>query len=80
MSSFLQSFSRRSLLRLGLGASAVAGSEALLVRAVRAALPEVGFSGWYLNGSKSSANPNGYSDDGQNYSGLVEYTRYEGAR
>ena len=28
---------------------------------------------------RSRAQPNGYSDDGQNYSGLVEYTHFEDA-
>lgn len=80
MSSFSQSFSRRSLLRLGVGASAVAGSAALL-SACGSGGPnqQSGSQGGSLNGSKSSANPNGYSDDGQNYSGLVEYTHYDGA-
>lgn len=80
MSSFSQSFSRRSLLRLGLGASAVAGSAALLSACGSgSSSQQSGSQGGSLNGSKSSANPNGYSDDGQNYSGLVEYTHYEGA-
>lgn len=80
MSSFSQSFSRRSLLRLGLGASAVAGSAALLSACGSGgSSQQSGSQGGSLNGSKSSANPNGYSDDGQNYSGLVEYTHYEGA-
>ena len=80
MSSFSQSFSRRSLLRLGLGASAVAGSAALLSACGSGGSSQKsGSQGGTLNGSKSSANPNGYSDDGKNYSGLVEYTRYEGA-
>ncbi|MFW7400892.1 MAG: DUF6318 family protein [Rothia mucilaginosa] len=79
MSSFSQSFSRRSLLRLGLGASAVAGSAALLSACGSgSSSQQSGSQGGSLNGSKSSANPNGYSDDGQNYSGLVEYTHYEG--
>ena len=79
MSSFSQSFSRRSLLRLGLGASAVAGSAALLSACGSGGSSQKsGSQGGTLNGSKSSANPNGYSDDGQNYSGLVEYTHYEG--
>ena len=79
MSSFSQSFSRRSLLRLGLGASAVAGSAALLSACGSGSSSQKsGSQGGTLNGSKSSANPNGYSDDGQNYSGLVEYTHYEG--
>ena len=80
MSSFSQSFSRRSLLRLGLGASGVAGSGGLLWGCgwVCSSLLWVSLGG-SLNGSKSSANPNGYSDDGKNYSGLVEYTHYEGA-
>ena len=79
MSSFSQSFSRRSLLRLGLGASAVAGSAALLSACGSGgSSQQSGSQGGSLNGSKSSANPNGYSDDGQNYSGLVEYTHYEG--
>lgn len=78
MSSFSQSsFSRRSLLRLGVGVSAVAGSAALL-SACGLGGSSHGSQGGSLNGSKSSANPNGYSDDGQNYSGLVEYTHYEG--
>ena len=80
MSSFSQSFSRRSLLRLGLGASAVAGSAALLSACGSGgSSQQSGSQGGSLSGSKSSANPNGYSDDGQNYSGLVEYTHYEGA-
>ena len=79
MSSFSQSFSRRSLLRLGLGASAVAGSAALLSACGSGgSSQQSGSQGGSLNGSKSSANPNGYSDDGKNYSGLVEYTHYEG--
>lgn len=79
MSSFSQSFSRRSLLRLGLGASAVAGSAALLSACGSGgSSQQSGSQSGSLNGSKSSANPNGYSDDGQNYSGLVEYTHYEG--
>lgn len=81
MSSFSQSsFSRRSLLRLGVGVSAVAGSAALLSACGSGgASQQSGSQGGSLSGSKSSANPNGYSDDGQNYSGLVEYTHYEGA-
>ena len=84
MSSFSQSsFSRRSLLRLGLGASAVAGSAVLLSACGSGgsggSSQQSGSQGGSLNGSKSSANPNGYSDDGKNYSGLVEYTHYEGA-
>lgn len=83
MSSFSQSFSRRSLLRLGLGASAVAGSAALLSACGSGgsggSSQQSGSQGGSLNGSKSSANPNGYSDDGKNYSGLVEYTHYDGA-
>lgn len=80
MSSFSQSFSRRSLLRLGVGASAVAGSAALLSACGSGGSnQQSGSQGGSLNGSKSSANPNGYSDDGQNYSGLVEYTHYDGA-
>ena len=80
MSSFSQSsLSRRSLLRLGVGVSAVAGSAALLSACGSGgSSQQSGSQGGSLNGSKSSANPNGYSDDGQNYSGLVEYTRYEG--
>lgn len=80
MSSFSQSFSRRSLLRLGVRASAVAGSAALLSACGSGgSSQQSGSQGGSLSGSKSSANPNGYSDDGQNYSGLVEYTHYEGA-
>ena len=82
MSSFSQSsfFSRRSLLRLGVGVSAVAGSAALLSACGSGGSnQQSGSQGGSLSGSKSSANPNGYSDDGQNYSGLVEYTHYEGA-
>lgn len=80
MSSFSQSFSRRSLLRLGVGVSAVAGSAALLnACGSGGSSQQSGSQGGSLNGSKSSANPNGYSDDGKNYSGLVEYTHYEGA-
>lgn len=80
MSSFSQSFSRRSLLRLGLGASAVASSAALLSACGSgSSSQQSGSQGGSLNGSKSSANPNGYSDDGKNYSGLVEYTHYDGA-
>ena len=80
MSSFSQSsLSRRSLLRLGVGVSAVAGSAALLsAGGSGGSSQQSGSQGGSLNGSKSSANPNGYSDDGQNYSGLVEYTHYEG--
>ena len=80
MSSFSQSFSRRSLMRLGVGASAVAGSAALLSACGSGgSSQQSGSQGGSLSGSKSSANPNGYSDDGQNYSGLVEYTHYDGA-
>lgn len=81
MSSFSQSsFSRRSLLHLGVGASAIAGSAALLSACGSGGSgQQSGSQGGSLNGAKSSANPNGYSDDGQNYSGLVEYTHYEGA-
>lgn len=81
MSSFSQSsFSRRSLLHLGVGASAIAGSAALLSACGSGgSSQQSGSQGGSLNGAKSSANPNGYSDDGQNYSGLVEYTHYEGA-
>lgn len=81
MSSFSQSsFSRRSLLHLGLGASAIAGSAVLLSACGSGGSgQQSGSQGGSLNGAKSSANPNGYSDDGQNYSGLVEYTHYEGA-
>ena len=81
MSSFSQSsFSRRSLLRLGVGVSAVAGSAALLSACGSGgSSQQSGSQGGSLSGSKSSANPNGYSDDGQNYSGLVEYTHFEGA-
>ena len=80
MSSFSQSFSRRSLMRLGVGVSAVAGSAALLSACGSGeSSRQSGSQGGSLNGSKSSANPNGYSDDGKNYSGLVEYTHYEGA-
>ena len=80
MSSFSQSFSRRSLMRLGAGVSAVAGSAALLSACGSGgSSQQSGSQGGSLNGSKSSANPNGYSDDGKNYSGLVEYTHYEGA-
>lgn len=80
MSSFSQSFSRRSLLRLGVRASAVAGSAALLSACGSGgSSQQSGSQGGSLNGSKSSANPNGYSDDGKNYSGLAEYTHYEGA-
>ena len=83
MSSFSQSFSRRSLMRLGVGVSAVAGSAALLSACGSGvsggSSQQSGSQGGSLNGAKSSANPNGYSDDGQNYSGLVEYTHYEGA-
>ena len=80
MSSFSQSsLSRRSLLRLGLGVSAVAGSATLLSACGSGGSSrQSGSQGGNLNGSKSSTNPNGYSDDGQNYSGLVEYTHYEG--
>lgn len=81
MSSFSQSsFSRRSLMRLGVGASAVAGSAVLLSACGSGgSSQQSGSQGGSLSGSKSSANPNGYSDDGKNYSGLVEYTHYEGA-
>jgi len=67
-------------MRLGVGVSAVAGSAALLSACGSGgSSQQSGSQGGSLNGSKSSANPNGYSDDGQNYSGLVEYTHYEGA-
>lgn len=80
MSSSQSSFSRRSLLRLGVGVSAVAGSAALLSACGSGnSSQQSGSQGGSLNGSKSSANPNGYSDDGQNYSGLVEYTHFEDA-
>ena len=80
MSSSQSSFSRRSLLRLGVGVSAVAGSAALLSACGSGnSSQQSGSQSGSLNGSKSSANPNGYSDDGQNYSGLVEYTHFEGA-
>lgn len=80
MSSSQSSFSRRSLLRLGVGVSAVAGSAALLSACGSGgSSQQSGSQGGSLSGSKSSANPNGYSDDGKNYSGLVEYTHYEGA-
>ena len=63
-----------------MGVSAVAGSAALLSACGSGrSSQQSGSQGGSLNGSKSSANPNGYSDDGQNYSGLVEYTHYEGA-
>ncbi|WP_315550641.1 DUF6318 family protein [Rothia mucilaginosa] len=63
-----------------MGASAVAGSAALLSACGSgSSSQQSGSQGGSLNGSKSSANPNGYSDDGKNYSGLVEYTHYEGA-
>ena len=80
MSSSQSSFSRRSLLRLGVGVSAVAGSAALLSACGSGnSSQQSGSQGGSLSGSKSSANPNGYSDDGQNYSGLVEYTHFEDA-
>lgn len=80
MSSSQSSFSRRSLLRLGVGVSAVAGSAALLSACGSGnSSQQSGSQSGSLNGSKSSANPNGYSDDGQNYSGLVEYTHFEDA-
>jgi len=67
-------------MRLGVGVSAVAGSAALLSACGSGeSSQQSGSQGGSLNGSKSSANPNGYSDDGKNYSGLVEYTHYEGA-
>ena len=67
MSSFSQSsFSRRSLLRLGVGVSAVAGSAALLSACGSGgSSQQSGSQGGSLSGSKSSANPNGYSDDGE---------------
>ena len=80
MSSSQSSFSRRSLLRLGVGVSAVAGSAALLSACGSGnSSQQSGSQGGSLSGSKSSANPNGYTDDGQNYSGLVEYTHFEDA-
>ena len=80
MSSSQSSFSRRSLLRLGVGVSAVTGSAALLSACGSGnSSQQSGSQGGSLSGSKSSANPNGYTDDGQNYSGLVEYTHFEDA-
>ena len=57
MSSFSQSsLSRRSLLRLGVGVSAVAGSAALLSACGSGgSSPQSGSQGGGLNGSRSSA-------------------------
>lgn len=73
--------SRRSLIHAGLGLSGSAAA-ALLLSACgssNAGSQGSGNQGGSLSGSKSSANPNGYTDDGKNYSGTVEYTHFEGA-
>lgn len=73
--------SRRSLIHAGLGLSGSAAA-ALLLSACgssNSGSQGSGNQGGSLSGSKSSANPNGYTDDGKNYSGTVEYTHFEGA-
>lgn len=74
--------SRRSLIHAGLGLSGSAVAAALLSAcgSSNSGLQKQGGNqGGSLSGSKSSANPNGYTDDGKNYSGTVEYTHFEGA-
>lgn len=70
--------SRRSLIHAGLGLSGSAVAAALL-SACGSSNSGSQKQGGSLSGSKSSANPNGYTDDGKNYSGTVEYTHFEGA-
>lgn len=74
--------SRRSLIHAGLGLSGSAVAPALLSACGSSnsgSQKQGGNQGGSLSGSKSSANPNGYTDDGKNYSGTVEYTHFEGA-
>lgn len=74
--------SRRSLIHAGLGLSGSAAAAALLSACGSSnsgSQKQGGNQGGNLSGSKSSANPNGYTDDGKNYSGTVEYTHFEGA-
>lgn len=74
--------SRRSLIHAGLGLSGSAVAAALLSACGSSnsgSQKQGGNQGGSLSGSKSSANPNGYTDDGKNYSGTVEYTHFEGA-
>lgn len=74
--------SRRSLIHAGLGLSGSAVAAALLSACDSSnsgSQKQGGNQGGSLSGSKSSANPNGYTDDGKNYSGTVEYTHFEGA-
>lgn len=74
--------SRRSLIHAGLGLSGSAAAAALLSACGSSnsgSQKQGGNQGGSLSGSKSSANPNGYTDDGKNYSGTVEYTHFEGA-
>lgn len=74
--------SRRSLIHAGLGLSGSAVAAALLSACGSSnsgSQKQGGNQGGSLSGSKSSANPNGYADDGKNYSGAVEYTHFEGA-
>ena len=74
--------SRRSLIHAGLGLSGAAVAAALLSACGSSnsgSQKQGGNQGGSLSGSKSSANPNGYTDDGKNYSGTVEYTHFEGA-
>lgn len=74
--------SRRSLIHAGLGLSGSAVAAALLNACGSSnsgSQKQGGNQGGSLSGSKSSANPNGYTDDGKNYSGTVEYTHFEGA-
>lgn len=74
--------SRRSLIHAGLGLSGSAVAAVLLSACGSSnsgSQKQGGNRGGSLSGSKSSANPNGYTDDGKNYSGTVEYTHFEGA-
>lgn len=74
--------SRRSLIHAGLGLSGSAVAAALLSACGSSnsgSQKQGGNQGGSLSGSKSSANPNGYTDDGKNCSGTVEYTHFEGA-
>lgn len=74
--------SRRSLIHAGLGLSGSAVAAVLLSACGSSnsgSQKQGGNQGGSLSGSKSSANPNGYTDDGKNYSGTVEYTHFEGA-
>lgn len=74
--------SRRSLIHAGLGLSGSAVAAALLSACGSSnsgSQKQGGNQSGSLSGSKPSANPNGYTDDGKNYSGTVEYTHFEGA-